>query len=67
MSQSQCQNCLKVWDDEDLDEIKDLEMRVESGEPMPSGECPECGALCQPKEEVDDAELETSKTEDPDG
>ena len=64
MSQSQCQDCLKVWDDEDLDEIKDLSMRVMPGEPMPSGECPDDGALCQSKEEVDDAELDASETQD---
>ena len=45
---SECQNCGAIVNDEDLKPIKDLMQRVEPGEPMPSGECPECGALCQP-------------------
>lgn len=45
---SACQNCAKVWRDSELKPIQDLSQRVEAGEPMPSGECPECGALCQP-------------------
>lgn len=64
MSQSECQNCLRVWNDEDLDPVKDLEVRVLPGEPVPSGECPDCGALCHPVEEADDAELDVSETQD---
>ena len=42
-----CGNCGKFWDDEDVenDEIKDFWGRVSPGEEMPSGECPDCGAL----------------------
>lgn len=43
-----CQNCGREWDDDDLVEPRALNVRVEPGEPMPSGECPKCGALCQP-------------------
>lgn len=43
-----CENCLKLWRDDELEEIDDIWERVSPGEPMPSGECPECGALCQP-------------------
>jgi hypothetical protein len=50
-TKSCCQDCGAVWDNDDLEEIKHLEMRVDAGEPMPSGECPSCGALCQPLEE----------------
>jgi len=32
-----------------MDEIHDIWERVEPGEVMPSGECPDCGALCYPK------------------
>jgi len=42
-----CQNC--GWETEDpsqLHEIEDLLERVAPGEPMPHGQCPECGALC---------------------
>jgi hypothetical protein len=43
-----CQNCGKLWEQDDLKEIEHLGQRVSPGEPMPSGECPDCGALCQP-------------------
>lgn len=45
---SECQNCGAIHANENLNEIKHLSMRVAAGEPHPSGECPECGALCQP-------------------
>ena len=42
-----CQNCSALWDEEDLlEEIPDLQMRVAPGEPMPAGECLYCKALC---------------------
>lgn len=44
----QCQNCDWEGDDGDCREIQNLSERVEPGEIMPSGECPECGALCYP-------------------
>lgn len=41
-----CGNCSYFDGDEhDPAEIKDLLTRVEPGEPMPAGQCPECGAL----------------------
>jgi hypothetical protein len=45
---SECQNCRLTWKDDELKEIKHLSERVAPGEPMPSGECPDCGALCHP-------------------
>ena len=46
---SQCQNCDTVWPDAVLiNPIPDLSQRVAPGEPMPSGECPSCGAVCHP-------------------
>jgi hypothetical protein len=45
----QCQNCERQFgEDELVNPIPDLGQRVAPGEPMPSGECPACGALCQP-------------------
>ena len=42
-----CQNCSKSWDSiDDLKEIEDLTLRVNPGEVMPAGECPDCCALC---------------------
>jgi len=46
-----CQDCGDQFRDDQvvpLDQVKNLLERVSPGEPMPSGECPECGALCQP-------------------
>ena len=48
MSAYACQNCDFVTQDRDqLLPIRDIHQRVEPGERMPAGECPECGALCQ--------------------
>jgi DNA-directed RNA polymerase subunit RPC12/RpoP len=41
-----CQNCGQVWPEPALRPIRDVEQRVAPGEPMPAGECPECGTLC---------------------
>ena len=43
---SECQNCEAINPASKLRPIEDIHQRVEPGEPMPSGECPECGALC---------------------
>src|SRR3990167_2422848 len=48
---TECQNCGKAWNVDDLLPIRDIYERVAAGEPMPAGECPDCGALCQPVEE----------------
>jgi hypothetical protein len=45
---AECQNCSMVVADEDLKEIRHLSERVAPGEPMPSGECPYCGAVAHP-------------------
>lgn len=44
-----CQNCGKRWRTEELKAIDDFFDRVQTGELMPSGECPECGCLCYPE------------------
>jgi hypothetical protein len=41
-----CQNCEQEWGLNDLHEITHLSERVEIGEVMPAGQCPDCGALC---------------------
>jgi hypothetical protein len=44
-----CQNCLKTFREDQLAEITHgFWERVSPGEIIPSGECPECGALCHP-------------------
>ena len=35
-----------------LEQVPDLLQRVAPGEPMPYGECPECGALCHETEKI---------------
>lgn len=45
---NECSSCLKLWDDSQLKKVVDLIERVQPGETMPSGECPECGFLCHP-------------------
>ena len=47
----ECQNCGSLWATAQLQAIRHYWMRVEEGEPEPSGECPDCGALCHPVEE----------------
>jgi hypothetical protein len=42
-----CQNCDKRWQENSLALIHDIFQRCNPGEPFPSGECPDCGALCQ--------------------
>jgi hypothetical protein len=44
-----CDDCGKSFAEEELDQIKHLTQRVDPGGPMPSGECPCCGALCYQK------------------
>lgn len=40
----QCQNCrFRCWQ-RDLNDLQDVLERVEPGDIMPAGECPECGA-----------------------
>jgi hypothetical protein len=43
-----CGNCGKAYEQDELKPIEDLSFRVEPGQRMPAGECPdeECGALC---------------------
>lgn len=42
----QCQNCERTFTADQLREIQDFHERVAPGEEVPSGECPDCGALC---------------------
>ena len=56
---TQCQNCEKVWLASKLRAIDPatLPERVAPGEPMPDGECPECGAVCHRVESITSKEL----------
>lgn len=50
-----CDNCDWQGTTEELNDIEDISMRITPGGVVPSGECPECGALayeikkCKPK------------------
>jgi hypothetical protein len=46
---SVCQNCETEWPTSILPAVQDITQRVSPGEPMPSGECPSCGAVCHPQ------------------
>jgi hypothetical protein len=43
-----CDSCEKLYDAIDLEAIEDLALRVDAGGTVPSGECPDCHALCYP-------------------
>jgi hypothetical protein len=45
-----CGNCGEGWGDEEMNTIQDYFQRVEPGGTVPSGECPNCGALCYPED-----------------
>ncbi|QPC87114.1 hypothetical protein GA830_10445 [Mesorhizobium sp. NBSH29] len=44
-SPCRCADCGRVTHFSDLAAIKDMEQRIDPGEIVPAGECPECGAL----------------------
>lgn len=46
-----CANCGHEDDYDNLPAARQLSQRLEVGEPYTNVECPECGALCYPKEE----------------
>lgn len=45
-----CDNCGLISAEDQLDMIRDYHDRVDAGGVAPSGECPDCGALCYPVE-----------------
>lgn len=45
-SVSQCSNCQQTFPTDKLNDIADIEDRIEAGGIVPSGECPVCFALC---------------------
>lgn len=46
MLQFECQNCSGLFSADQLNEIKDFQLRHEPGDIVADGECPDCGALC---------------------
>ena len=52
---TECQNCATIRPERDLNEIQNYDQRVEPGESIPVGECPDCGALCHPTKSKFDA------------
>lgn len=51
--QSECGDCSEVWPDTDIKPLIDIHHlweRISPGEIVPSGECPDCGALCHSTE-----------------
>lgn len=41
-----CADCRREWQEDELNEPKDLLQRLLPGDTVPDGECPDCGALC---------------------
>lgn len=56
----ECQNCGIRLDEDELNPVKDISERVAPGEPIPAGECPDCGALCQDTNHVCDDECRSN-------
>lgn len=54
---SKCDNCGWTGADSGMANIKDFFQRVEPGGIVPSGECPDCGALCYPHEPGPDCQI----------
>ena len=53
-----CDNCGKEFSFEQLSDMSDFWSRVSSGDTIPAGDCPECGAFCYPVEpSVGEAEI----------
>lgn len=48
MEQACCDNCGHTCAAAELNPINDLLERIEPGGTVPSGECPQCGALAYP-------------------
>lgn len=44
-----CENC--NWTGEDVLDIDDVLERLSPGDIFPSGQCPQCGALCHPEDQ----------------
>ena len=59
-----CDNCGKEWDEKRLSEPKDLWQRLDPGSIVPSGECPDCGALCYPNKGKDFVHVVIHKFDD---
>ena len=47
-----CDGCGMTWSFAELVGIEDFFLRVSAGGIVPSGECPECGALCYPDDSI---------------
>lgn len=59
----ECQNCSWEGHIDDCKPIKDIHERVEPGETMPAGECPDCGALAHLASEYDKPETTPTNPE----
>ena len=53
-----CQNCDWTGDEGQLGELIDVFERVQPGDTMPDGECPECGGVCFADETPEEAAAE---------
>lgn len=58
MNTYHCQNCDWAGPEESLAPFADIAERLEPGDTIPAGECPECGACCWSDEELAKHRLE---------
>jgi hypothetical protein len=57
-----CYNCDWHGDFDDTDPIEHFWERVSPGEPVPAGQCPECGSLCGRDAPVKGLSIQESQT-----
>ncbi len=60
-----CQNCEWKGTEAELAPYSDMEKRLEPGDTVPEGECPECGACCWPEETPADIAAEKARQAGP--
>lgn len=61
-----CQNCGTDWAEASLLPINDVFERVQPGDTMPDGECPECGGVCFADETPEEQTAERVRRAAPD-
>lgn len=64
LTQAQCQDCALIHDIDDLVGITYPHMKLMAGDPMPAGQCPNCGALANLYSELNEYTVTLEYTND---